>query len=515
MNPANQGGHSSTESPKSNHAGVQTVARIQPDSYMRRASFNLGNIDIIKSLQHSERDIFYSTVWEDHCLPAMHPIFQALSTKLFDHSILSDATLALSSCSFSRLQPEQKVSVTSAMGSLSPHLIHQTRSQLYYSSAIQRFASLSEMELYSNPTAILTVLVIFAHIECSMGNFQGFYCHDQGITTLSSQLGIGLKVELEALLASWIQVRLVIWWARIHFCSSEVQLHFPPDLPSGISMEEFNPVHGRRVTVLSIMCKSHHLNFSALLRYWDTGVLGSNSNAQDVSLASEYIESVFHALAEQGRKLDKWVESLPIHELPIGWPNGGQEIHDINLQTPIFFRSHEAALNFAYYTVGRIMQCKGLLHSLAELGTPHSYNFQDEEAWASVLLRIAKGTDMVTSLSMNSYTIGFSGLLLSALLRCQSQAIAIEIQNWLQGLEALKPTEEGAFPLYQSLRVVNIINRQKRAGRDVLAVTMSVDDEGGSPKINSYSSQAILGLLFHGIVRESGDLFTDYLTMDP
>jgi len=73
------------------------------------------------------------------------------------------------------------------------------------------------------------------------------------------------------------------------------------------------------------------------------------------------------------------------------------------------------------------MQCKGLLKSPAELGTPHSYNFQDEEAWASVLLQIAKGTKMVTSLSMNSYTIGFSGLLLSSLLRCQSHAISIEI----------------------------------------------------------------------------------------
>ncbi|OQE15664.1 hypothetical protein PENSTE_c027G09831 [Penicillium steckii] len=35
----------------------------------------------------------------------------------------------------------------------------------------------------------------------------------------------------------------------------------------------------------------------------------------------------------------------------------------------------------------------------------------DEDAWASILLRIAKGTNMLTSLSMNNYTIGFSGLL--------------------------------------------------------------------------------------------------------
>ena len=43
---------------------------------------------------------------------------------------------------------------------------------------------------------------------------------------------------------------------------------------------------------------------------------------------------------------------------------------------------------------------------------------------------------------------------------------------------------------------------------------MSVDDEGGNPKINSYNSQPILELLFHGIHRDSGDILTDYLTVD-
>lgn len=443
----------------------------------------------------------------------MHPIFQVLSRKFDDHSILTDATLALSSCSFSRLHPEQKVSVTNEMGSFSPHLIHQTRSQLYYSSAIGRFTSFSETDFLDNPTMVLTVLIVFAHIECSMGNFQGFYCHERGIISLLSHIQIGSKTNLESLLAAWLQVRMVVWWARAYFCSLDVQRHLPSPLPPGVTVEGLAALQAQRVTVLSIMCESHRINFSALLRHWDTGDF--NTHAKGSYATDEEFEKTCFSLSQQGEKLDRWLEALPTSDLPINEPNDSQEARDRDHLTPIFFRSHEAALNFAYYTVGRILQCTGLLQTLQKSGAPYvPYQCHREESWTRLLVRIARGAKSETSLRMNSYTIGFSGLLLTALLRCQSQSLALEIRAWLQDLEVLKPTEEGAFPLYQTLRVVNTINLQKMTQRDVFAVTLPVDDEGGTPKVNAYNSQPISSLLFHGIDRHSGDLFTDCLPVN-
>jgi hypothetical protein len=473
-------------------------------------SLCVSNVDIIRSLQHSERDIFYSTILEDHCLPAMHPIFEVLFRRFDDHSVLANATLALSSCSFSRLYPEKKASVTSEMGSLSPHLVHQTRSQLYYSLAIKRFTAFREHEIHDSPTMVLTVLIIFAYIESSMGNFQGFYCHDQGIISLLSHLKISSRTDLDSLLAAWLQIRIVVWWARAYFCSLEVHRHLPSTLPPGITMENLPAFQGQRVNVLSIMCESHRINFSALLRHWDTGDFGAQGS--ELCSGDEEFDKTCHFLAQQGEMLDRWLDALPTSDLPIDGLDGVHEIDHVDQRTPIFFRSHEAALNFAYYTVARIMQSTGLLRSLKKADPSYiPYDSHTEESWTRVLLRIARGTKMETSLSRNSYTIGFSGLLLTALLRCQARGLALEIQEWLQDLEILKPTEEGAFPLYQTLGVVNTINCQKMANRDVFAVTQSVDDEGGTPKINAYNSQSISSLLFHGMSQTSGALFTDYL----
>ena len=121
---------------------------------------------------------------------------------------------------------------------------------------------------------------------------------------------------------------------------------------------------------------------------------------------------------------------------------------------------------------------------------------------------------MQTSLRMNNYTIGFSGLLLTVLLRCHSQSLGAEVQSWLQSLANLKPTEEGAFPLYQTLGIVKSINQQKVIRRDVLGLTQPVDDSGGMPKFSAYNSQPISTLLFHGIDQLSGDLFTECVSID-
>ncbi|KAE8418731.1 hypothetical protein BDV36DRAFT_253566 [Aspergillus pseudocaelatus] len=464
----------------------------------------IGGYDIVKSLQTTERDVFYSTYWEDCCLPALHPMFHSATLLTAGYPILNDAILALSSCNISRLYSERKTSSTGLTGPLSPSLTHQTRSHLYYSSAIRKLTTMKVADYFHDATVVFIVLVLFAHLESAMGNFQGFYCHVQGMMNLlvGWRGGAG-DVTIKPLLTSWMQTRYVVWWARAYFSSLDIHQQLP-SIPLPISLKEVpRTFHERRVKVLSIMCESHRLNFKAVLQHFRK--VASEEEVEHENNQG-YAECV-SLLCQEATKLDEWLLHLPPSEQPIYELNGtrGTEIH---------FQSHDAALNYAYYIVARIMQCTSLLRELYNQTTPgHEDECYKAELWVQTLVQIAQCAEMRTSLTRNSYTIGFSGLLLAGILRCQSLSVGLEIQTWLQTLQDLQPTEEGAFPVYQTLSVVKAINQQRMVGRDVFAVTQPVDDGGGHPKVTAYNSQFINSLLFHGRCQIRNCLFEECITL--
>jgi hypothetical protein len=472
---------------------------------------SIASFTLIGSLKHTERSVFYLTYWEDVCLPAVHPMFRSASFLMCDHPMLKDAILALSSCNMSRLHPENTSTSRGSSGPFQPNLTHQTRSQLYYSSAIKRFSVLSQDVYQSQANLVFTILVLFAHIESSMGNIRGFYCHVQGLANLFLDLHASIeKKALKALLTAWMQVRFGVWWARSYFSSLEVYRHLPPvPLPRVLELS-FSSIEERRIMALSIMCESHRLNFKQIFNIWPYHP--EHEKFKQGARQSDGECDTVAQLAEQARKSDEWLFHLPAPERPIDQLNISQKV---DLRMPVVFKSHDAALNFAYYVVGRIMQSAGYL---CRLQSRDSGNFDDvcseEESWIHLLLRIARGTKIQTSITRNNYTIGFSGLLLAATLRCHSLALSIEIQDWLESLKDLQPTEEGAFPVDQSFGVAKAINQQRMRGRQIFGVTQPVDDGGGIPKFTAYNSQSINTLLFHGRCQTSGRLFTDCVSID-
>ncbi|OJI97916.1 hypothetical protein ASPVEDRAFT_37382 [Aspergillus versicolor CBS 583.65] len=451
------------------------------------------SLDLVNSLQHTERDLFYSTYWEDACLPALHPMFGSISFSAGEQSMLKDAILALSSCNISRIKPDRRGPSSLPVAAFSPNLVHQTRSQLYYSSAIRKFMSLSLSDFRSNAAIVFTVLVLFAYIESSMGNFQGFQCHVQGLTNFLLELREVMgEAMLKALLSAWMQVRFVVWWARAYFSSINVYRDLPSVRLPELLAENFNTMQERRVMVLSIMCESHRLNSREALSHWRPDISENESEIRSYQTGgSKTADTTFLQLAEQANKLDEWLACLPPSELPFPLyskqSDCSQRVFD-NTDDPIYFESHHAALSFAYYVVARIMQCTHLLRELDDPSIFHSGpRLSEEEAWIRFLLRVAKGTNIRESISKNSYTIGFSGLMLAAILRCQNRSLGIEIQNWLEALQRLQPTEEGAFPVYQTLAVVKAVNQQKMMGREIFGVTLPSDDAGGTPKFKTVS----------------------------
>ncbi|KAJ5179196.1 hypothetical protein N7492_002406 [Penicillium capsulatum] len=451
------------------------------------------DLDIVRSLQHTERDVFYETHWEAVCLPAVHPLFQLSSASAWKHPILKDALLALSSCNMSRLGPEHKRVSNGNTHAFGPNLVHQTRSQLYYSSAIKGFNSMSPAEHQYHTAIIFTVLILFAYLESSMGNFEGFYCHMQGLATflMDSRGALGDK-HLHGLLIAWQQVRYVVWWARVYFSSLDIQRGLPPVPMPSLLEGCFESMHGRRIMALDIMCESHRLSFQEALRHWGPEIENPGID-----------HGVYALLAAETRKSDEWLAHLPESEQPI------KSDLDNDLSMSVSFQSHDAALNFAYYVAGRIMQCPD---ALSRLETPiyssSASNICAAEDWVRLLLGIARGINIQTAISRNSYTIGFSGLFLAVILRCQNLTLGFEIQDWLESLVRLQPTEEGAFPVYQTLGAVKAINHQRVLGREIFGISQPVDDGGGTPKFACYNSQSITSLLLHGRFSESGGLFT-------
>ncbi|KAJ5321738.1 uncharacterized protein N7506_010868 [Penicillium brevicompactum] len=461
---------------------------------------------LVRSLQHTERDVFYSTYWEDHCLPALPPMFRSIS-ELLGFAPLRGAILALSACNISRIQAEQKSSASlMSAGTYRPNLQHQTRSQLYYSSAIKTFTSLTPADYTNNLPVILAILVTFGYIESSMGNFDGFKCHVQGLSAFLVELREGTNDPLiRDLLAAWFQSQFLVWWARAYFSSLDVQRHLPSIHMPTVLAESPGSLHERRAVVLSILCESHHVNTKETLGYWDQSDMLTMTSFQGSQVEFKPLWVV--QLEDASTRLDAWIAHLPPSEQPI------QDA--ASPMSPILFHSHDASLNFAYYVAARIMQCTSFLHSLQAYDSQSLHNgcFETEN-WVRLLLQISQGVDMYTSITMNTYTIGFSGLLLAASLRCQDLSLGLDIEQWLQNLKDMQPTEEGAFPIYQTLAVVKAINQQRMLGRDVFGVSQPVDDGGGSPKFHGYNSQVISSLLMHGRWRDSGDFFTEKMELD-
>jgi hypothetical protein len=351
-------------------------------------------------------------------------------------------------------------------------------------------------------TIIVMVLTLFAYIEASVGNFQGFRCHVDGLLQLLQSHAEILNSPINtALIMAWMQIRFVNWWSRAYFSSWDVHRRLPSVPLLRCLKERHDSLQSRRVIVLSILCESHRLNSGHILGYLRRGAgVDAQTHVQHLEQGAE-VEKCLYLLREQESRLDDWLTHLSPSEWPLSdhtyWMSNSKKPEDDN--TPIYFQSHDAALNFAYYTLARVMQCHGLLRSLQNCSHPQDpYGYEEEESWVRLLLHITNGTNIQTSLARNNYTIGFQGLLLAALLRCQSPALGAAIQSWVQSLADLQPTEEGSFPTYQTLGVIKSINRQKQVGLDILGVTQPVDDGGGTPKVTAFNSQPIDQLILHG-----------------
>ena len=480
---------------------------------IREASLRMSPV-VLPHRDPTQKAIFYMDVWRRQCLPALNSAFHRLELAHGPANLITDAVVALSACRLSRTLPQRKLFKVSSVSGLCvrPDAGHETLSHEHYGAVMRKMAGWSHEDFDANPALGLAVLVLFCYLESSMGNFKAFRVHSEGVKRLIKAYPDWVVHQGTDLLAAWVEVEMQNWWRRVYFGTPDFHrntssLALPPQLEAVL-----DTANHRRAAILLIMCESHRLNNAAIVAGWDGYEDSSGSSRFTGSAVPQADPELITLFQEQSLKLDDWFAFLPVSELPEYWEDDGGSVAPtrcLSAVQPLHFKSHKAAMNFAYYVTARVMQCTGPLGSL--VGDPRTdidTIYGEVEAWILMLLRIASAIDWDQCIKLNVYTVGFTSLLLACALHSRNIEIGTWMQTWLE--EHLKGNEyeEGNFPVFQILEALRLVNAERRDGRDVFALFQTVDDSGGSGKLGSYHSQLLVSLQVYGRCRTSGAKYT-------
>ncbi|SPO01549.1 uncharacterized protein DNG_04222 [Cephalotrichum gorgonifer] len=433
---------------------------------------------------------------------------------------MTDIIVALSACRLSRIQPQGKLFNTSRSPGLCfrPDAGHESLSHEHYGAVMRKVAWWDPQAFDANPNLGLAILVFFCYLESSMGNFREYRVHSDGAKKLMRSNPGWMIRHGAGLLAAWVEVETQNYWRRVHFSTPSFHWSHGTQPPLGPQAESvLNPTSHPRATVLTILCETHRLNTAAVASCWDrcwgkdpqdgatAASIPAGSEQSDIALLLNLTLGEYATLLQvQSKKLDDWIAFLPEFYQDKGPHAAAPGRRGLDIQ-PLYFKSQASAMNFAYYVTARVMQCIGPLESF-EL-TSHvdvDDKYEEAEPWILTLLRIAAGLDWEECVRLNVYTIGFVSLLPDCIMRSRNPAVGLWMQDWLE--ERLKGDafEEGNFPVFQVLDILRLVNRERADGRDVVSLFQAVDDEGGSGKLGSYSSQHLTSVCVYGRCRTTG-----------
>ncbi|KAF2169954.1 hypothetical protein M409DRAFT_51739 [Zasmidium cellare ATCC 36951] len=459
---------------------------------------------------------FYLNVWKAQCLPTLPAELHHLERLAYRSFVIVDMMTALSACRLSRNLPQRRLirqSASSLGSSFRPDKEHESLGCQHYGAVIHQVARWDNNEFATDPVFGLTFMVMFCLIAASMGSFAEFRLHSNALKNHIQIHASDLIRNGLGLLATWTDVEMQTWWRRAYFSRPNFHRHHG-SLSLDPQIEAALITAGkRRATVSVIISESHRLNTAAIVscRTWED----DDGERDNIPSCPSQVMSMGHytrLLSLESDKLDAWLASVPLLELPLSTPVPEQTVAQIThgglFVEPLRFQTHDAAMNFAYYVVARIMQCSAPLMALDtnECSFDLDVDYENTESWVLTLLRIAAGLDWKECVRTNVFTIGLTSLLLAAALQSRSLAVGEWMHNWLEERLTGDAFEEANFPIFQALDILRLINRERTAGWDVLALFQTVDDGGGKGKFGSYHSQAITALWVYGRCRKTEKL---------
>jgi hypothetical protein len=469
--------------------------------------------------------------WETECIPTLHTFFLRLQCFNDQTRVLEVAMKALAACQLSRRSFRGRPFRTRKLPlcRTTPNLDHEALAHQFYGAAI-RLIRLWDPSSSSTPkSTVLAVMILFCCLESVMGNFKAFSLHSSGLQKLLDTepfLTGEHDRPISSLLAAWTQAKMHNWWLRLHFSSPATHYNAAAlSLPREVRAE---PQKHTRLTILHTLCESCRIRHASLASLWygvQTDDLSPSVNITWYPAGSETLgkslyplstsyDSVPDSLMATRKSLNEWHARLSSAEKPI---DNMCNRHDIGLFNsdsleirPIRFATHLAAMNYAYYYAARVMNCSGvpgLPHGVYHHGNIHD---DDVDYWATALLQLTAGLDWSNCLRFNVHTIGIVSLLFVCVLRATNPAIGAWMEDWMIRQGVSEDTEEGSFPNLQILQALRLVNAERCAGRNVLAVYQPTDDGGGAGKYGSYTSQNITCFLVFGRCRGTGMLYSRY-----
>ncbi|KAJ3485024.1 hypothetical protein NLG97_g6908 [Lecanicillium saksenae] len=352
-----------------------------------------------------------------------------------------------------------------------------------------------------------------------MGSFQTFGLHFDGATKLIENFAAGALVQdssARGLLEPLVEARMQIWWRRVYFGTPEFHRHRPKVALDPL-IKSIAVFETRRTAILLILCESHRINNSAIIAHWDRNYVADAGELR-TSAADGYSRQSFgsfdqHISLEKGR-LEAWCQKYPfsgmMEDEEVPTDKTGQSLQ----LRPLHMGSHTEAMNMVYYVASRVLQSSGPLNSLfLETSEDIRMQYSEAEAWIHFLLRVLADMEWKDCVRYNMYTVGITGVLLACLLRSHSPWIGQWCETWLQGCLDGSSFEEGSFPTFQTLKIIRLVNEERKEGRDVFGLFQTVEDGGGSGKFGSYQSQALSSLLLYSRCRKTGRLLSYCITI--
>ncbi|EEU37312.1 uncharacterized protein NECHADRAFT_78454 [Fusarium vanettenii 77-13-4] len=327
----------------------------------------------------SDSQVVYMDFWLNQCLPALHPIFKDFLILGNLPLVVTDTMMALSAGRLSRMLPQRKSFDFSSIPGFAfrPDSSHRTKSQKYYCSAIRGISDWVKGSNESQTTTTLATLILFCYWESSMGNFRDFSVHSSGATKLIEAQESALIQQGfvgYGLMAAWVRAQMNNWWRRMHFSTVEFQRKQDPVSISPNVELILDLVGDTKASVLVMLCESLRIYSSAVVEYWNLfrDPPPTNEDSQPgsrtptASSASREVDACLYPytllMKAQARKLNDWHTKLPLSQLPItsfhsAFPT---TLEDSSLTVePLYFQSHDSAMNYAYYITARIIQSAG------------------------------------------------------------------------------------------------------------------------------------------------------------
>ncbi|KGQ12098.1 hypothetical protein BBAD15_g2149 [Beauveria bassiana D1-5] len=476
---------------------------------------------VILRAKPAEAVMFYSTEWDWQCLASLASVVRKGDMLSIRSSpLFVDIMAAVSASHLSRTSPQRRLLMGPGMReqNFRPNPGHESISQAIYGSVMKKMARWSVQDFGAHPILGLAVITVFCLIESSMGSFQAFGLHYDGAISLIKDLaarGIAQRGQACTLLATLVEIRMQMWWRRVYFGTRDFHRNRPK-----VSLDPvFSHVSGfesRRASILSILCESHRINNAAIIAHWDLHChAGSGSLLGDDTTGNlqQMIEPFAQKIRYEKDRLDAWDRLFSL--------SGRVEDTDMLHATaatlkvrPLHMPSHTEAMDYAYFIVSRVLQCSGPLYSLyTQRSEEMRKRYTEVEYYIHLLLRVVAGMDWQDCVRYNMYTIGITSLLLACLLRSHDPRIGLWCENWLQGCLDGNSFEEGNFPLFQTSRIIRLLNGQRSQERDIFGLFQTVEDGGGSGKFGSYQSQALSSLLVYSRCRTTGQLHSHYVSI--